>query len=106
MNFTFENEFESGSGEGWNISSTPPDISNNTTPSAIIIVSCIGVICSCILLVPLFVICFNNNNPRSSHGKCCGIRFCHRRTYMTDIERNNQYNTQINTENQKKALIK
>lgn len=106
MNFTFENEFESGSGEDWNISSTPPDISDNTTQFAVIIVSCVGVICSCILFLPLCIICFNENNSRSSRGKCCGIRFCYHRTYLTDIERNNQYNTRIITENNKKKQVK
>ena len=36
-------------------------ISQNTTQSAVIIVSCVGVICSCILCL-LCTICFNENN--------------------------------------------
>lgn len=113
---TFENEFESGSGEsGYNISNftstLPPPEVTSIIPLADAFVAIVGIGCIICLMLPVCIECLDGeftcrNNNQNSRGKCCGIRFCYHRTYLSDIERNNQYNTRIITENNKKKQVK
>ena len=115
-NVTFENDIESGSGEsGFNISnftSTPlPPETDSANTITDVIVAFIVLGCVICLILPACIECLDGdltcgNNNQNSRGKCCGIRFCYHRTYMTDLERNNRYNTRITAENNKKKQVK
>jgi hypothetical protein len=108
MNYTFENttlDSDFGSGDSGfisNFTSTPPDTSDGSISTSTIIIICLGLLCSCIISIPLFVDCFgcpngNRNNRRSSCCCCC----CGSNHQLSDIERNNRYNRQISFQNEK-----
>ena len=112
MNFTFENttlDNDYGSGDSGfisNFTSTPPDTSDGITSTSTIIIICLGLLCSCIITIPLFVECFGcPNGNRNNQGSCCCCRSNNQILYIERnnryLERNNRYINEMSLQNKK-----
>jgi hypothetical protein len=110
MNVTFENATLIGGdyeGNFTNFTTLTPTIpSDNSNMNGLIVGSsimiCVGLAATCFMMIPFIVECikdYNVNESRSCRKSCYCLFCCSSNHQLSDIERNNRYNSQIMTEN-------